>query len=287
MSRNRTTTAPEHSGDLAMVGYSYVSEGAVVNDGGQRRYGPLGKALVIIPTYNEAENIKPIVARVREAVPEAHVLVADDNSPDGTGKFADEISAEDDHVHVLHRKGKEGLGAAYLAGFRWGIEHGYGVLVEMDADGSHQPEELPRLLTALKGADLVLGSRWVPGGRIVNWPKSREFISRGGSLYSRVMLDVPIRDVTGGYRAFRKETLEGLGLEDVASAGYCFQVDLARRAVAAGFHVVEVPITFVEREIGDSKMSRNIVVEALWRVTGWGLTARAEKVGKLLGRKPS
>ncbi|MFE9123464.1 polyprenol monophosphomannose synthase [Streptomyces sp. NPDC007172] len=253
-----------------------------MNDGGQRRYGPLGKALVIIPTYNEAENIKPIVARVRAAVPEAHVLVADDNSPDGTGKFADEIAAEDDQVHVLHRKGKEGLGAAYLAGFRWGIEHDYGVLVEMDADGSHQPEELPRLLTALKGADLVLGSRWVPGGRIVNWPKYREYISRGGSTYSRLLLGVPIRDVTGGFRAFRRETLEGLGLDEVASAGYCFQVDLARRAVAEGFHVVEVPITFVERERGDSKMSNDILVEALWRVTAWGVESRANK---LLGRK--
>ncbi|MFG3286623.1 polyprenol monophosphomannose synthase [Streptomyces sp. NPDC048111] len=255
-----------------------------MNDGGQRRYGPLGRALVIIPTYNEAENIKPIVARVRAAVPEAHILVADDNSPDGTGKFADEIAADDDQVHVLHRKGKEGLGAAYLAGFRWGIEHDYGVLVEMDADGSHQPEELPRLLTALKGADLVLGSRWVPGGRIVNWPKYREFISRGGSTYSRLLLGVPIRDVTGGFRAFRRETLEGLGLDEVASAGYCFQVDLARRAVGAGFHVVEVPITFVERERGDSKMSNDILVEALWRVTAWGVGSRANK---LLGRKPS
>ncbi|MGW7365239.1 polyprenol monophosphomannose synthase [Streptomyces sp. NPDC054841] len=255
-----------------------------MNDGGQRRYGPLGTALVIIPTYNEAENIEPIVSRVRSAVPEADILVADDNSPDGTGKIADELASEDDQVHVLHRKGKEGLGAAYLAGFRWGIENGYGVLVEMDADGSHQPEELPRLLTALKGADLVLGSRWVPGGRIVNWPKSREFISRGGSLYSRVLLDVPIRDVTGGFRAFRKETLQGLGLDDVASAGYCFQVDLARRAVGAGFHVVEVPITFVERVRGDSKMSRDILVEALWRVTAWGIAGRA---GKILGRKRS
>ncbi|MFI6684336.1 polyprenol monophosphomannose synthase [Streptomyces sp. NPDC050485] len=255
-----------------------------MNDGGQRRYGPLGRALVIIPTYNEAENIKPIVARVRAAVPEAHILVADDNSPDGTGKFADEIAADDDQVHVLHRKGKEGLGAAYLAGFRWGIEHDYGVLVEMDADGSHQPEELPRLLTALKGADLVLGSRWVPGGRIVNWPKYREFISRGGSTYSRLLLGVPIRDVTGGYRAFRRETLEGLGLDEVASAGYCFQVDLARRAVGAGFHVVEVPITFVERERGDSKMSNDILVEALWRVTAWGVGSRANR---LLGRKRS
>jgi dolichol-phosphate mannosyltransferase len=246
-----------------------------------RQFGPLGTTLVIIPTYNEAENIRTIVGRVRSAVPEAHVLVADDNSPDGTGKLADELAAEDDHVHVMHRKGKEGLGAAYLAGFHWGLEHGYGVLVEMDADGSHQPEELPRLLTALKSADLVLGSRWVPGGRTVNWPKSRQFISRGGSLYSRLALGLPLRDITGGYRAFRRETLEGLGLDKVASQGYCFQVDLARRAVQAGFHVVEVPITFVERELGDSKMSRNIVVEALWRVTAWGAE---ERFGKVLGR---
>ncbi|MQY11843.1 Polyprenol monophosphomannose synthase [Streptomyces sp. RB5] len=250
--------------------------------GGQRQYGPLGRVLVIIPTYDEAQNIGPIVERVRASVPEAHVLVADDNSPDGTGKLADELAAEDDHVHVLHRAGKEGLGAAYLAGFAWGMAEGYGVLVEMDADGSHQPEELPRLLTALKGADLVLGSRWVPGGRVVNWPRSRQFLSRGGSTYSRLMLDVPIRDVTGGYRAFRRETLEGLGLGEVASQGYCFQVDLARRAAHRGFHVVEVPITFVERERGDSKMNRDIVVEALWRITAWGVGTRARQ---LLGRR--
>ncbi|MEU8629466.1 polyprenol monophosphomannose synthase [Streptomyces sp. NPDC048669] len=253
-----------------------------MNDGGQRRYGPLGRTLVIIPTYNEAENIKPIVSRVRAAVPEVDILVADDNSPDGTGKLADELAAEDDRVHVLHRQGKEGLGAAYLAGFRWGMEHDYGVLVEMDADGSHQPEELPRLLTALKGADLVLGSRWVPGGRVVNWPKSREMISRGGSTYSRLMLGLRTRDVTGGYRAFRTETLKGIGLDEVASQGYCFQVDLARRAIEAGYHVVEVPITFVDREIGDSKMSRDILVEALWRVTTWGVTTRTNRV---LGRR--
>ncbi|MFG2462316.1 polyprenol monophosphomannose synthase [Streptomyces sp. NPDC048523] len=258
-----------------------MNDGDGTHTGQERRFGPLGTALVIIPTYNEAENIKAIVRRVRKAVPEAHVLVADDNSPDGTGKLADELAVEDDQVHVLHRKGKEGLGAAYLAGFRWGLEHGYGVLVEMDADGSHQPEELPRLLTALKSADLVLGSRWVPGGRVVNWPRSREIISRGGSLYSRVALDLPLRDITGGYRAFRRETLEGLGLDDVASQGYCFQVDLARRAVKAGYHVVEVPITFVERELGDSKMSRDILVEALWRVTTWGV---GERVGRIAAR---
>ncbi|MEU7562859.1 polyprenol monophosphomannose synthase [Streptomyces eurythermus] len=256
-------------------------DGALAATAQGRQFGPLGTALVIIPTYNEAENIKTIVGRVRGAVPEAHVLIADDNSPDGTGKLADELAAADGHVHVLHRKGKEGLGAAYLAGFRWGLERDYGVLIEMDADGSHQPEELPRLLTALKGADLVLGSRWVPGGRVVNWPKSREFLSRGGSTYSRLMLDVPIRDVTGGFRAFRRETLEGLGLGEVASQGYCFQVDLARRAVKAGYHVVEVPITFVERELGDSKMSRDIVVEALWRVTSWGV---GDRIGRFTGK---
>lgn len=253
-----------------------------MRDGGQRRYGPLGRVLVIVPTYNEADNIRPIVHRLRAAAPDAHVLVADDDSPDGTGKIADELAAADDHVRVLHRAGKEGLGAAYLAGFRWGLEHDYGVLVEMDADGSHQPEELPRLLTALGSADLVLGSRWVPGGRVVNWPRSRKYLSRGGSLYSRVLLDVPLRDVTGGYRAFRAETLRGLGMKDVASQGYCFQIDLARRAVRSGHHVVEVPITFVERERGDSKMSRDIVAEALWRVPVWGVQQR---LGKLLGRR--
>ncbi|MEU6367572.1 polyprenol monophosphomannose synthase [Streptomyces sp. NPDC046931] len=259
-------------------------DGTLAAEAQGRQFGPLGTALVIIPTYNEAENIKTIVGRVRSAVPEAHVLVADDNSPDGTGKLADELAAEDDQVHVLHRKGKEGLGAAYLAGFHWGLERDFGVLVEMDADGSHQPEELPRLLTALKGADLVLGSRWVPGGRVVNWPKSREFISRGGSLYSRLALDLPLRDITGGYRAFRRETLQGLGLDAVASQGYCFQVDLARRAVKAGYHVVEVPITFVERELGDSKMSRDILIEALWRVTAWGV---GDRVAKIRGRGPA
>lgn len=259
-------------------------EAGAVDETRQRRYGPLGTPLVIIPTYNEVENVGDTVSRVRTAVPEAHVLVADDNSPDGTGKLADELAAEDGRVHVLHRRGKEGLGAAYLAGFHWGIERGYGVLVEMDADGSHQPEELPRLLTALGGADLVLGSRWVPGGRVVNWPKVREFLSRGGSGYSRVLLDVPIRDVTGGYRAFRRETLEGLGMDAVASQGYCFQVDLAWRAIKAGYHVVEVPITFVDRERGDSKMSRDIVAEALWRVTVWGVGARVDRA---LGRKRS
>ncbi|MFG2328610.1 polyprenol monophosphomannose synthase [Streptomyces sp. NPDC048604] len=249
-----------------------------MTDDVRRSAGALGSILVIIPTYNEADNVAVIVERVRSAVADAHILIADDNSPDGTGKIADELAEADSHVHVLHRKGKEGLGAAYLAGFRWGIERGYEVLVEMDADGSHQPEELHRLLDVLPGADLVLGSRWVPGGSVVNWPKSREFLSRGGSLYSRILLGVPIKDVTGGYRAFRRHTLEGLGLDEVASQGYCFQVDLARRATHAGFTVKEVPITFVERERGTSKMSRAIVVEALWRVTAWGVQGRLRRL---------
>lgn len=253
-----------------------------MTDGVQGRYGPLGGILVIIPTYNEALNLESIVSRVRAAVADADILVVDDNSPDGTGKLADELSADDAHVHVLHRAGKEGLGAAYLAGFGWGLERGYGVLVEMDADGSHRPEELPRLLTALKGADLVLGSRWVPGGRVVNWPRSREFISRGGSAYSRIWLGLRIRDVTGGYRAFRRETLEGIGLESIASQGYCFQVDLARRVADAGYHIAEVPITFVERERGDSKMSKDIFAEAAWRVPAWGVRSR---LGRILGRR--
>jgi dolichol-phosphate mannosyltransferase len=234
----------------------------------------LGKVLVIIPTYNESENIERIVGRVRAAVPEVDILIADDNSPDGTGKIADSLADRDRQIKVMHRHGKEGLGAAYLAGFRWGSDHGYDVLVEMDADGSHQPEQLPRLLTALRYSDLVLGSRWVPGGDVVNWPKYRKWLSRGGSFYSRHALRVTIRDVTGGYRAFRRQTLEGIGLDEVHSQGYCFQVDLAWRAVRRGFKVVEVPITFVEREFGASKMSGQIVVEALWRVTVWGLASR-------------
>ena len=242
------------------------------------------RILVIIPTYNESENIERIVERTRTAVPAAHILIADDNSPDGTGKLADSLAAADDHVHVMHRLGKEGLGAAYLAGFEWGIRHGYDILVEMDADGSHQPEQLPRLLESLADADVVLGSRWVSGGSVVNWPKSREILSRGGNLWTRIALGIPLKDATGGYRAFHRETLLGLGLDNVASAGYCFQVDLAWRALKAGFRVVEVPITFVEREHGDSKMSQRIVIEALLRTTAWGIAHRANQL-RALGRK--
>ena len=243
-----------------------------------------GRVLVVVPTYNERENLPRIVARVRAAVPAAHVLVADDASPDGTGQVADHLAADDDHVHVLHRPGKQGLGAAYLDGFGWGVRHGYDVLVEMDADGSHQPEQLPSLLERIgAGADLVLGSRWVPGGSVVNWPRHREVLSRGGNTYTRLALGIGLRDATGGYRAFRAESLSKIGLDDVESQGYCFQVDLAWRAVRAGLRVDEVPITFVEREIGASKMSQAIVLEALLRVTQWGARHRLQQL-RGLGR---
>lgn len=230
--------------------------------------------LVLIPTYNEAQNISGVLERLAVAVPDAHALVIDDGSPDGTGALVDEIVARDSRVHVLHRTEKAGLGAAYLAGFAWGLDRGYSALVEMDADGSHRPEDLPRLLAALPEADLVLGSRWVPGGSVVNWPRSRLLLSRAGTAYANAALGLGIRDATGGFRVFRRETLEGLDLSGVTSQGYCFQIDLAARAVARGFRVREVPITFVERELGASKMSRAIVFEALWRVTLWGLTKR-------------
>ncbi|MDQ1602215.1 MAG: dolichol-phosphate mannosyltransferase [Actinomycetota bacterium] len=231
--------------------------------------GP-GRTLVVVPTYDERENIESVVARLRAAVPEADVLVVDDASPDGTGALADGLASADDAVHVLHRDRKAGLGAAYVAGFGWGLSRGYDVLVEMDADGSHQPEQLPTLLAALDRADLVLGSRWVPGGSVVNWPASRQLLSRGGNTYVRLALGLPLRDATGGFRVFRRQTLEAIGLDDVASTGYCFQVDLAWRTQRLGLTVVEVPIEFVERQYGRSKMSGAIVREALWRVTVWG-----------------
>jgi dolichol-phosphate mannosyltransferase len=238
--------------------------------------------LVVIPTYQERDNVESIVTRVLAATPAAHVLVVDDGSPDGTGELADAMAAADERVHVLHRTEKAGLGAAYIAGFDWGLQAHYRALVEMDADGSHLPEQLPRLLGALDRADLVLGSRYVPGGDVVNWPRSRELLSRGGNLYTRAALGLRLRDATGGYRAFRREVLEKIDYAAVASQGYCFQVDLARRAASAGFTVVEVPITFVERELGESKMSGAIVREALWRITQWGGAHRAEQVRSAL-----
>lgn len=241
-----------------------------------------GGVLVIIPTYNESESLPGVLDRLRRSVPEADVLVADDNSPDGTGALADAIAAQDDHVHVLHRAGKEGLGKAYLAGFAWGLERGYDVIVEMDADGSHRPEELPRLLAQIPHADVVLGSRWVPGGSVVNWPASRRVLSQGGSLYTRLALGIPTRDATGGYRAYRASALRALDLETVESNGYCFQIDLLWRALQRGLVVREVPITFVEREAGTSKMSGRIVREALLNVGRWGA---AYRWGQVSGRR--
>ncbi|HEX3812322.1 MAG TPA: polyprenol monophosphomannose synthase [Mycobacteriales bacterium] len=235
-----------------------------------------GRVLVVIPTYNEVDNLELIMGRLRAAVPEAHALVVDDGSPDGTGELADRMAAADPQVHVLHRTAKAGLGAAYVAGFGWALEEGYEAVVEMDADGSHAPEELPRLLSALHDADLVLGSRWVAGGEVRNWPRSRLALSRGGNLYTRLALGLPFRDATGGYRVYRSQVLEKLPLDSTSSQGYCFQVDLAWQSWRAGFRIVEVPITFTERERGQSKMSGRIVAEALWRVTWWGLTSRGK-----------
>ncbi|MDQ1683286.1 MAG: dolichol-phosphate mannosyltransferase [Frankiaceae bacterium] len=230
--------------------------------------------LVIVPTYNERDNLDRVLDRLAAAVPAADVLVVDDGSPDGTGDLADARAATDSRVHVLHRTAKSGLGGAYVAGFRWGLERGYDALVEMDADGSHAPEQLPDLLAALPAADVVLGSRWVDGGSVVDWPRRRELLSRGGNAYARLVLGLPVRDATGGFRVYRREVLAGMDLGGIASQGYCFQVDLVWRAWRAGWRVVEVPIRFVERTAGVSKMDRSIVAEALWRVTVWGFRAR-------------
>jgi dolichol-phosphate mannosyltransferase len=227
--------------------------------------------LVIIPTYNERENLPLVVARVLESEPEVDILVVDDASPDGTGAIASALSSGHDRVHVLHRAGKEGLGAAYRAGFDWGLANGFDRLVEMDADGSHQPEQLHRLLDALEDADVVLGSRWIEGGAVENWPLRRALLSRGGSLYARMALGLPVRDITGGFRAFRASALIELDYHSVASQGYCFQIDMLWHAHLAGLRIKEVPITFVERVHGISKMSPGIVREAMARVTVWGL----------------
>jgi dolichol-phosphate mannosyltransferase len=240
----------------------------------QHAHGGTKSLVVVIPTYNERDNLLQIVHRLHAAVPTAHALIVDDASPDGTGELADGLAAEDDRVQVLHRRAKDGLGAAYLAGFSWALARDYQVVVQMDADGSHPPEALPAMLEELAGADLVLGSRYVPGGTVVNWPKHRQLLSRGGNLYSRLALGVQIKDITAGYRVFRRHLLAELALGEVNSQGYCFQIDMAWRAVRAGFRVREVPITFTERERGSSKMSGSIVREALWRVTRWGVTSR-------------
>lgn len=242
------------------------------------------RTLVIIPTYDEREALPGTLARLRTAVPDADVLIADDASPDGTGQLAEEIAATDDAIHVLHRRGKEGLGPAYLAGFGWGLERGYDVLVEMDADASHRPEQLPRILDAVAaGADLGIGSRWIRGGRVHDWPLRRLVLSRGANAYVGIAIGLPVRDATAGFRAYRAELLRRLLAEDIASQGYCFQVDMTRRSARLGADIREVPIDFDERVEGVSKMSGSIVREALVSVTRWGIERRAQQLLGALG----
>jgi dolichol-phosphate mannosyltransferase len=231
------------------------------------------RVVIVMPTYNERQNLEIMASRVREAVPDADLLVVDDNSPDGTGDLADKLAEKDPHVQVMHRTEKAGLGRAYVAGFTWALEGGYDLIVEMDADGSHRPEDLPKLLAAADQADAVIGSRYVPGGTVVNWPKSREFLSKGANIYNRIMLGVRVRDATGGFRVYRSATLRKIDLGGIESAGYCFQIDMTLRVLQAGMEIKEVPITFVERERGASKMSNTVIIEAFTRVARWGLSS--------------
>jgi dolichol-phosphate mannosyltransferase len=254
------------------------------------RPGPAGRVVMVVPTYDEVENLAWIVGRLRRSLPDVDVLVVDDDSPDGTGDVADALAAADPGVQVLHRTGKGGLGAAYLAGFARALDAGYDVVGEMDADGSHQPEQLHRLLDALHGsdggpaADLVIGSRWVPGGSVQNWPRRRELLSRAGNRYVRLLLGLGIRDATAGFRLYRRDALEAARLETVRSTGYVFQTDLAWRVVSAGLVVREVPIDFVERVRGESKMSGRVALESLLRITGWGLRERRRLAGPRVRR---
>ncbi len=232
------------------------------------------RALLCLPTYDERENLGPMVDAILAAVPQVDVLVIDDNSPDGTGQLADQIAARDPRVKVLHRAGKEGLGRAYLAGFAWALARDYGLILEMDCDFSHDPKYLPGMLAAAGEVDLVLGSRYVAGGGTVNWGALRKLISRGGSLYARTILGLSVRDLTGGFKCFRREVLEGIDLPSVECTGYAFQIELTYRAVRRGFTVRELPIVFADRRVGLSKMSRRIVLEAIrkvWsiRLSGW------------------
>ena len=233
------------------------------------------RALVVVPTYNEAACLPRVVERLQAAAADAeddiHLLIVDDNSPDGTGEVADRLARDLPSIDVLHRAGKAGLGSAYREGFAWGLERGFEALCEMDADLSHDPADVPRLLAALRGADLVIGSRYVPGGDVVDWPWHRLALSKGGNRYVQTMTGMPIQDATAGFRAFRAPVLTALDLSTVRSDGYSFQLEMALRTWRLGFRVVEVPITFVERTEGASKISRAIVVEALWRVMQWGL----------------
>lgn len=250
-----------------------------------------GRVLVVTPTYDEVENLEATVAALRASGAACDILVVDDASPDGTGELAERIAASDPGLHVLHRTTKDGLGRAYLAGFGWALERGYDVVVEFDADGSHPASVLPTMLAALDedaATGLVIGSRWVPGGRLVDWPAYRRRLSKAANAYARIMLRLPVKDVTAGYRAYRAEALEQIAHQVVDSRGYCFQIDLTIRTHDAGWRIREVPITFTERRAGASKMSGGVVVEAMWRVTVWGLArlfrrARTRAVGQASG----
>lgn len=234
----------------------------------------MADTLIIVPTYNEIEGLQRIATRIRRTVPDADLLIVDDSSPDGTGDLADRLAERDPGIAVLHRAGKDGLGQAYLAGFEVALRGGYDFVVEMDADGSHDPESLPAMIALARGgADLVIGSRWVEGGSVVNWPAVRKLISRVGNWYSGVMLRSSIRDITAGFRVLRAAALRDLDLHAISSQGYCFQVEMAWRLERTGHRVAEHPITFREREVGQSKMHTGIVVEALLRVTAWGIAA--------------
>jgi dolichol-phosphate mannosyltransferase len=232
------------------------------------------RAVVCLPTYNERQNLEPMLRRLGEVLPEGgRVLVVDDGSPDGTGELADELAAELSYVDVLHRERKEGLGPAYLAGFRRALADGAELVLEMDCDFSHDPADVPRLLEAAERADVALGSRYVPGGGVRNWGLVRRAISAGGSLYARLLLGVDVRDLTGGFKCIRRVVLETIDLDAISAKGYAFQIETTFRALRAGFRVEEVPITFVDREVGGSKMSRAIVLEAIWRVPALRLAA--------------
>ncbi|MBO9627040.1 MAG: polyprenol monophosphomannose synthase [Microbacterium sp.] len=239
------------------------------------------RAVVVLPTYNEIESLPEVVARLRATAPDVDILIVDDNSPDGTGDLADLLASRMPEVHVLHRTVKDGLGRAYIAGFVEALARGYDVVVQSDADGSHRPEDLPSLLRALSGADVVVGSRWIVGGAVGEWSTGRYLLSRAGSTYAGLMLRLPQKDITGGYRVFRAGALRALGFEEVRSAGYCFQIEMLDRAVQSGCRVVESPITFDDRLHGESKMSGRIVVEALLQVTRWGLQRRFGRARQL------
>src|SRR6266566_2382287 len=231
------------------------------------------KTIIIIPTYNEIDNVRPLLQEIFLYAPDTDVLIVDDNSPDGTGQLADEIHDEDPRVHVMHRTEKAGLGKAYIAGFKYAIEHGYDAAFEMDADFSHDPRYLPDFLKAIEHADLVIGSRYIPGGDTPNWTMLRRLISGGGNIFARFMLGIPVHDCTAGYRCYRRRVLENIDLDTIQSQGYAFQIELAYRVMKHGFKIVETPIVFMDRRVGKSKMSRKIVIEGFTYV----LKARLRK----------